>query len=261
MQSEEQPVSDANIPAEASSPVNWPPSFWRLILAAAFTAGVGYLVLKTIHPIFIVPIEIATFPEQSPLWLYQRLDKAQSAVDSRNYSIVFGVIGAIFGASSVVFSFGARAGRAIVVAVVASAAMGVLGANLSNSMFNNMRATSGKDLLVMGVALDGMGQSIVGYSLLWCLIGFGVGLGVGSIRSAGKSLVAGISGLCGGALGAMLYVVMTAQFTIGITMNQALPFSNTSQAIWLSLFTVVIAACIALGSGEKRKKNAPEPMH
>ena len=256
MQSEEQPVSDSNSPTKSNLRGDWPPNFLRLVLGAVFAAGLGYIVLKTMHPIFVVPVEIATFPEQSPLWLYERLDKANFDVDGKNFSIVFGVIGAIFGASCVVFSFGARSVYAIVIAVVASAAMGVVGANLSNWMFNNLRATSGKDLLIMGITLDGMRQTILGYSLLWGLIGLGVGLGIGSVRSVGKSLVAGISGLCGGVLGALLYVFLTAQFSIGTTMNRVFPADNTSQAIWLVLFTVLIAVCIALGSGEKRRKGA-----
>ena len=256
MQSEEQPVSDSNSPTKSNLRRDLPPNFLRLVLGAVFAAGLGYIVLKTMYPIFIVPVEIATFPEQSPLWLYERLDKAKFDVDGKNFSIVFGVIGAIFGASCVVFSFGARSVYAIVIAVVASAAMGVVGANLSNWMFNNLRATSGKDLLIMGITLDGMRQAVLGYSLLWGLIGLGVGLGNGSVRSVGKSLVAGISGLCGGVLGALLYVVLTAQFSIGTTMNQVLPISNRSQAIWLVLFTLVIVVCIALGCGEKRRKVA-----
>ncbi len=254
MQPEVQPASDSNRPTQSNLREDWPPSFLRLVLGAVFAAILGYLVLKTMYPIFVVPVEIATFPEQSPLWLYERLDKAKFEVDGKNFSVVFGVIGAVFGASCVVFSFGARSVKAIVIAVLGSAAMGVLGANLSNWMFNHLRETSGKDLLIMGIALDGMKQSILGYSLLWGLIGLSVGLGIGSGRGVGKSLVAGISGLCGGTLAAMLYVVLTAQFSIGTTMNRVLPVGNTTQAIWLVLFTVVVAACIALGSGEKKLK-------
>ncbi len=256
MQSEEKSVSDLNSPTQSNLGGHWPPSFLRLVLAALFAAGLGYIVLKTMYPIFIVPEEIANVPEAGPSWIYERLDKARVEVDGKNFSIVFGVIGAVFGASCVVFSFGARSVKAIIVAVVGSAAMGVLGANLSNWMFNNLRESNGKDLLIMGIKLDSMWQTTIGYSLLWGLIGLGVGLGTGSVRSVGKSLIGGISGLCGGVLGAMLYVVLTAQFSIGTTMNRVIPDSDTSQAIWLVLFPVVIAVCIALGSGEKRRKGA-----
>ena len=256
MQSEEQPVSDSNSPHKSNLLGVWPPSLLRILLGAVLAAGLGYVVLKTMYPIFVVPVEIATFPEQSPLWMYERLEKVKSEVDGKNYSVVFGILGAIFGASCVVFSFGARSVKAIFIALVGAAAMGVVGAYLSNWMFYNMRATSGKDALIMGIALDGMKQSIIGYSLLWGLIGLGVGLGIGSVRGVGKSLVAGISGLCGGILAAMIYVVLTAQFSIGTTMNQVAPNGNLSQAIWLALFTVVIVVCIALGSGEKRRKGA-----
>lgn len=256
MQPDDEPVSDSSSPAHSHLREVWPPSFLRLVLGAVFAAGLGYVVLKTMYPIFVVPIEIAVFPEQSPLWLYERLDKANFEYDGKNYSLVFGVIGAIFGASCVVFCFGARSVKAVVIAVVVSAALGVVGANLSNSIFAHLRATDGNDMLIMGITLDSMKQAILGYSFLWGLIGLGVGLGIGSVRGVGKALVAGISGLCGGVLAAMLYVVVTAQFAIGTIMNRVLPHSNTSQAIWLVLFTVVIAVCIALGSGEKRQKAA-----
>ena len=254
MQSDEQPVSDLNGPTQSSLRETWPPNLLRLSLGAVVAAGLGYIILKAMHPVFVVPIEISVFPEQSPQWLYDRLDKANFEYDGKNYSIVFGIIGAILGASCVLFSFGARSVKTIVIAVVASSALGVLGANLSNLMFYRLRAISGQDMLVMGVSLDGMKQSILGYALLWGPIGLGVGIGIGSIRGFGKSLIAGISGLCGGVLGAMLYVILTAQFSVGTTMNRLLPYSNTSQAIWLLLFSVTIAVCIGLGSGERRRK-------
>ena len=256
MRPEEQPVSDSDSPTQSNPREVWPPSFMRLVLGAVVAAGLGYVVLKTVYPTFVVPIDIAVFPEQSPLWMYERLDKAKYEVDGKNFSILFGVIGAILGASCAGFSFGARSVKAIVIAAVGAAALGVLGANLSNWMFDNMRVNSGKDMHMMGITLDSMGQAILGYALLWGLIGLGVGVGIGSVRGVGKSLVAGIAGLCGGALGAMLYVVLTAQFAIGTTMDRVLPYSNTGQAFWLGLFPIVIAVCIALGSGEKRRKTA-----
>jgi hypothetical protein len=254
MKSDEQLVSNS----VAATPTNlygdWPPNLLRLVLGAMIGAVLGFIVLKTTYPIFEVSYEIRTFPEQSPAWLYERLDKAQYEVDGKNFAVVFGITGALLGASCAVLAFGARSIRAILIAVLGAAALGVLGAILSNWMFNNMRVNSGKDAVILGIALDGMKQSIVGYSLLWGLIGLGVGLGIGAIRGVGKSLVAGISGLCGGVLGAMVFVIVTAQISIGTTMNAVVPFSTTSQAIWFVVFPITISICIALGSGEKRQK-------
>ena len=256
MQSDEQPVSDSNRPNKSSGIGDWPPSLFRLVLGAGFAAILSFIVLKTMVPIFVVPIEIATLPEQAPISVYQRYEKALYEVDSKNFSIVFGVIGAILGASCVAFTFGTRAFKAIAIAVIGAGGLGAAGAFLSNWMFNNMRVNSGKNAVILGVSLDGMTQSIVGYSLLWGMIGLGVGIGIGSTRSVLKSLVAGISGFCGGVLGAILYVIMTAQISIGTVMNQVYPLGDTSLAVWLVLFTVSVAVCIALGSGEKRPKKA-----
>lgn len=254
MQTEVQPVSDANISTKLDSSADWPPSLMRLVLGAVITAVLGYIVLKTIYPIFEVPAELANVHEQSPPEVYEKLDKAKYGVDGKNFSIVFGVIGAIFGASCVLLAFGARSVKAIIVAVIGTAAMGILGVNMSNWMFNHLRAAQGKDVVIMGITLDGMKQPIVGYALLWGLIGLGVGLGVGFRRSSAKSLVSGISGLFGGILAAMLYVILTAQFSRGANMNRVFPLDEPGQAIWLVLFTTVTAICIALGSGEKRPK-------
>ncbi len=256
MQSTEQPAQDSSERNSSDSVRDWPPKMSRLVLGALVAAGLGYIVLQTLFPIFVVPLEIATFPEQSPAWMYERLDKANVEVDAKNYSVVFGILGAVFGASCCVFSYGMRAIWSVIIAGIASGLLGVAGAHLSNWLFSTMRANSGNDVPIMGIALDGMKLSIVGYSLLWGLIGLGVGCGIGSARGFGKSLVAGISGLVGGILGAMLYVILTAQFSIGTVMNQVAPISGVSQAIWLGLFTVVIAVTIALGCGEKRPKNA-----
>lgn len=254
MQPEEQGVNDSNSAADSTIQVAWPPSLMRLILGALLTAGLGFAVLKTLYPIFEVPEELVNFPEQSPRWMYERLDKAKSQVDGKNFMLVFGIVGAIFGASSVALAFGARAIKAMVLAIVGAAALGVLGAFLSNWMFNNLRETSGKELLIMGIGIDSMKQTIIGYALLWGLIGLGVGVGIGSARGASKLVAAGISGLCGGVLGAMLYVILIAQLSAGTMMNQVIPYTNSSQAIWLTLFTLAISTCIVLGTGEKKPK-------
>ncbi len=256
MQSDEQPVRDSNRPNKSIGIGDWPPSLFRLVLGAVIAAILSFIVLKTMYPIFVVPVEIATLPEQSPIWIYERYEKASYEVDGKNFSILFGVIGAILGASCVVFSFGARSFKSIVIAAIGAGGLGAAGAFMSNWMFNNMRVNSGKNAMIMGISLDGMTQSIIGYSLLWGLIGLGVGVGIGSNRNVVKSLVAGISGFCGGVLGAILYVFLTAQISIGTVMNQVYPLGDTSQAVWLALFTVVVAICIALGSGEKKRKGA-----
>ena len=254
MQSEEQSVNDSNSATDSKTQVAWPPNLLRLVLGALLTAGLGFAVLKTLYPVFVVPEELVNFPEQSPRWMYERLDKAKSQVDGKNFMLVFGIVGAIFGASSVAFAFGARAVKSMILAVVGAAALGVLGAFLSNWMFNNLRETSGKELVIMGIGIDAMKQTIIGYGLLWGLIGLGVGVGIGSARGISKLAVAGISGLCGGVLGAMLYVILTAQLSAGTMMNQVIPYTNASQAIWLAIFPLAIATCIALGTGEKKTK-------
>ncbi len=54
----------------------------------------------------------------------------------------------------------------------------------------------------------------------------------------------------------MMYVVLTMQFSIGTTMNRAFPTDNIRLAVWMLLFHVAIAACIALGLGERKPKAA-----
>ncbi len=240
----------------SQSLIAWPPSVLRLLIGAAITAGLGYLIVQTLYGLFVVPEEIVNFPEQSPRWMYERLDIVKNQVEEKNLMLIFGIVGAIFGVSSVLLSFGARAGKALIIALLASAALGILGAAMSNEMFHRIRATSGKDVVLMGITLDAMKQAIVGYALLWGLIGLGTGVGIGSVRGAGKALVAGISGLLGGVLGAMLYVILTAQFMVGVTMNRVLPYNLSGQAMWLALFLLVVALCIGLGTGEKRPRQA-----
>jgi hypothetical protein len=224
-------------------------------VGAVIAAALSFVVLKTMYPIFVLPEDIAKVPEQAPIEVYQKHDKAQYELDGKNYSIAFGIAGAIFGVCSVLFTFGPKSIKALTVAFVCAGGLGAVGAFLSNWMFNNMRATSGRSGTLMGIPMDSL-QSIAGYSLVWSFIGLGVGLGIGAARGFSKSLVAGISGFVGGALAAMLYVIFTSQFFRQITMNQVIPYGDVSQAIWLVVFAVVVAACIALGSGEKQKKSS-----
>ncbi len=254
MQSDAKSTSDSSQPIPIGGSANWPPSIVRLVVGALVAAGLSFLVLKTLFPTFVVPTEILAVPEQGPTWVYERLEKAKYEVDGKNFALVFGISGALLGVCCVLFAFGAKSIKAILVGAVASGGFGVLGAFLSNWMFNTMRLNSGKSTILLGISLDGMAQSILGYALLWSFIGLGVGLGIGAVRSIGKSVIAGVSGFVGGALGAMLYVILTSQISIGTVMNQVLPTGTVPQVIWLVFFMLVIAGCIALGSGEKRPK-------
>jgi hypothetical protein len=260
MQSEEQPVSDSSHPVKSNGGVNWPPSVFRIVLGAVIAACLSFIVLKTMYPIFEVPVEILSVPEQGPSWVYERLDNARYEVDGKNFAVVFGASGAILGVCCVLFSFGAKSFKAIAIAAIGTGCLGVTGAFLSNWMFNNMRLNSGKNSIIMGIPLDGMTQSIIGYSLLWSFIGLGVGVAIGAVRGFGKSLVAGVSGFVGGVLAAMIYVILIGQISIGTTMNRVLPDGNVGQAIWLLMFMVVVTVCIALGSGDKRPKNSAQKI-
>ncbi len=250
-------ASDSTSPNHSNLRPDWPPRISKLILGAVVAAGISFIIMKTAYPIFEVPPEIAFVPETAPIEAQWKLEETEFIVDGKNFSVFFAVIAAILAVSCVVFAFGARSISVIVIAALVSAVLGCLGANLSNWMFTNLRLTSGTDLLIMGITLDGVRQTIVGFASLWCLIGLGVGIGVGAMHSVSKSVVAAIAGFCGGALAAMMYVVLTMQLSIGTTINRVFPTDNNMRfAIWMLLFHVVIAGCIALGLGEKKRKEA-----
>ena len=254
MEPQLQAVESANID-QSMARASWPPSLARMVLGAVIAAVLSFALIKTAYPIFQVPPEIAHIPENAPIEVQWRLEATEYIVDGKNFSILFALIGAMLAASCIVFSFGAKRVSVIVIGVLVSAALGYLGANLSNWMFTNLRLTSAKELIFLGITLDGVKQTIIGFGSLWCFIGLGVGIGVGAMHSFGKSLIAGIAGFSGGAVAAMMYVILTMQLSIGTTMNRVFPFDNMRLAIWMLLFQVAIGGCIALGLGEKKRKD------
>lgn len=248
-------------PANESSNINqskvhthWPPGLGRLVLGSVIAAGLSFALIKAAYPIFLVPPEIARIPENAPIEVQWRLEATEYIVDGKNFSLFFALIGAILAASCIIVSFGAKRVSVILIGVLVAAALGCLGANLSNWMFTNLRLTSAKELTLLGVTLDGVKQTIVGFGSLWCLIGLGVGIGVGAMHSVSKAMVAGIAGFSGGAVAAMMYVVLTMQLSIRTTIDRVFPFDNMQLAIWMLLFPVAIAICIALGLGERKPK-------
>ena len=102
MSSEEKKVSESrnNTPSQemtTSGTANWPPSILRLVAGAMIAAAISFVVLKTMYPIFVLPEDIAKVPEQAPIEVYQKHDKAQYEADGKNYSIVFVIAGSVFG--------------------------------------------------------------------------------------------------------------------------------------------------------------------
>ncbi len=208
------------------------------------------------YPIFVVPDDIAILPDPPPTAAVMKLEAAQYAVDAKNFSVLFGLIGAIFAAACALCAFGTRSISAVALGALSSAILGVVGANFSNWMFTRLRSTSHGDIVVMGITLDSMMQVIIGYGVLWGLIGLGVGIGIGSVKSRSKTVSAGVAGFVGGVLAAMVYVMLVAQVTPNATMSHVFPLDFNSQAIWLLMFMVIIAVTIVLGTGEKRSKVA-----
>ncbi len=94
---------------------------------------------------------------------------------------------------------------------IRAAIFGVVGVNFSNWMFTRLRTTSHADLWVWGIKLDSMFQVILGYGVLWGLIGLGLGLGIGSVANNGQVALGGSGRIRGGLLAAMIYVLLVAQ--------------------------------------------------
>lgn len=232
----------------------WPPSIFKLCIAGLIAGCVGFAIMKFVHPLFILPDELARVPEQAPIEVYQKHDQAQYELDGWNYAILFALAGSLLGGCCVVLCFGFKATKALVSGVVCAGVLGAVGALLSNWMFNNMGQLNGQNATLMGISMDGMTQSIVGYALLWSMIGLGAGIGVGIANGAKKATLAGVSGFIGGILASMVYVIVTAQVSIGTIMNTVVPMGDISQVLWFILFPGLVVLCIGLGSGEKRKK-------
>ncbi len=249
-----QQSSDQSLPASTDSDGVWPPRLGRIVLGALLAGGIGWMILNSVYPIYEVPPEIAILPDPPPTEKVLELEKAQYAVDRQNFSIVFALTGAVLRACCAGFAFGAKALRPLLIAAIAAAALGVVGANLSNELFTKIRLTSGSDRVLLGITLDSMKQTILGYSSLWGLIGLGVGIGVGAFRGGAKMVTAGIAGLAGGLVIAMLYVLIVGQLLPNATMSHVFPPDTSSQVIWFLVFSAGIAATIALGTGEKAKK-------
>ncbi len=57
------------------------------------------------YPLFVVPEDIAILPDPPPTAAVVKLEKAQFAVDAKNFSVLFGLIGAVFGAACVLCTF------------------------------------------------------------------------------------------------------------------------------------------------------------
>ncbi|MFO0942673.1 MAG: hypothetical protein U0930_18200 [Pirellulales bacterium] len=248
-----QVATASNAVEEKKNNDRWPPSIPSLVIAAIITVCLSLTLALFVFPLFSLPADQAKVPEQAPIEVYQKHDQAQHEVDRMNFALLFGLVGAILGGCSTFLCFRPPF-RTLLIAAACGGILGALGGASSNEMFFNMRQTSGQSSSFLGISLDGMTQSIIGYALVWSMVGLGVGIGVGITKSAGKAVIAGISGFIGGILASMVFVITTAQISIGTTMNTVIPLGTVAQICWFLNFAILVVACIGLGSGEKRKK-------
>ncbi len=253
MSTAQQPSGQPHLGSSGADGI-WPPRLGRIVFGALLAGGIGWVILKSVYPIFEVPPEMAILPNPPPTEKIIELEKVQYAIDGQNFSIVFGLTGAVLGAYCAVFAFVAKGLRPLLIAAIAAGALGVVGANLSNEIFTRIRLTSGSDRVLLGITFDAMKQAILGYASLWGLIGLGVGVGVGSFRGGAEMVTSGIAGLAGGFVTAMLYVLGVGQLSPNESMSHVFPLGSSSQVIWFLVFCMGIAAAIALGSGENAKR-------
>ena len=251
MQAEQSQPAESLVSAPSPSR-DWPPSAPRLLLGALIGSALGFAVLQTLYPIYVVPPELANLPDPPPTAAVEKLEAALRAVDLKNFSIVFSAIGLLLGASYALCAFGLRCPRRLIMTSVLGAVSCVAGALICNSIISKMRSSGGDDMLLFGFTLDILKQTILSQACLWGLTGLGIGIGLApSIKAA---LTAGISGLVGGMLSAMLYVVGVAFFLPIVGGYHAFPVTPTQQIAWLAFNACTIGLTIALGTGERARK-------
>ena len=248
-------LSTENSDSPNSKPIDWPPALGRLLLGAVVGSVLGWLTLSVTYPIFVVPPEIAILPDPPPKASVEKLEAALFVVNSKNFAISFSLIGLLIGVTSAFFTYGFRYPGRIVCSGLLGAIFCVIGILICNVFITRARASGGNDIILLGITLDDLKQTILSQACMWGLTGLGIGLGLG--RNLKTSIVAGISGLVGGALAAMLYGVGMAVIAPNAGTFLPFPEAKFDRAIWMVFAAAIIALTIGMGTGERAKKAKP----
>jgi F0F1-type ATP synthase assembly protein I len=244
-------------PKTSDSPTMWPPRLVRLVPGALVGAFLGWAIFRLAFPLFTIPENVAILPDPPPIAAIEKLEAYQFDVDNKNYGIAFAITGALIALFSTASSFGVKRPFRMIVPVLLGASMGALGAVLCNIVTTKTRAVGGNDVIWLGVKLDSMGQALLAQVFLWGLIGLATGIAVGLTgKGLSGAIKAGISGLLGGALGAVLFLVVSATLHPTSSSNYVV-LKSTAEQIGLTLAaTISISVAICLGTGERKPKNA-----
>ena len=232
----------------------WQPSVVRLVCGGLVGSLIGLAIYKGIYPIFSVPFEVSNVPSPTPAPALEKLEAYQFRVDCQNYSIVFGLTGLAVGFVCALLALKDQV-KGMILAGALGGIFSAIGGFQAATFVKTIRQTGAGDIVIMGITLDSMVQSILAQAAIWGLMGLGVGTGIG-IAGGGlmTGIKAGISGFVGGVFAAAAFIIFSAFAFPASSSSYVVPLALVEQVIMMVLGGICIGGAIGIGFRQRVEK-------
>lgn len=235
------------MPNTNTSPVAWRPSPIIGLLSCLIGAGLAYLVINQVHPIF--PME--DLPEMGPYpsaELVAQYTAAEYAFQSSNSAMNCAILGAIVG---VLVGLLTASNRVVggLIGALAGALAGGLGGYLGGIFAASAIVRAGEQSLW---------QSVGFLSIAWGLIGIAVCGGMASIHSKSQIPSALIIGTIAGILGALAYNMIASILYPMSNLVLITPLTSGERLAWALSFGTMLGIGIGIGFRQAKSNVATD---
>jgi hypothetical protein len=220
---------------------------WVGLVMALVAAGVMWVVMQKVHPVFHVPAEFHAAMGAGAA-VFERNRREQDRVDRKHAMLYVGGLGMFVGAA---LGLGEGILRRSWLTPVSAAVLGALGGAAGGWL----------GCLVHEYVRKHVGQAelmhTIGAQLLLAVpLGLGVGCGLGlATRSAGGVVRAAFAGAAAGVLAGVVYPVIVSIVLPGASTDALLPEEGSSRMLWLGIIAGLIGVIVPV-AGRRRAANA-----
>ncbi|HUP82135.1 MAG TPA: hypothetical protein VM260_26520, partial [Pirellula sp.] len=220
-------------------------SIWFFLFSALLASFISGLIVAQIDPLFPMPDEFKTLSGRPTSEYMSRYKIAFNKTYSWNYATDFAILGASIGFAT--GAFGALTNRiaVLMVASVFGALAGALGGFLLGLASGYcIHENHSETILLLGVVIEPMIQTVALHCFAMILIGIGVCVSWTAMVLGPRSILKGIEGgVAGGLLAGITYSVAAATFFPGSSSFLFVPVPHSEIILW----SMLSGLCVALG--------------
>jgi hypothetical protein len=215
------------------------------MILALVAGAVGWGIIESIHPLFLVPEEFHITAMGAPLEDILKLQAATERTDRKNAIVYFALLGGLI-AGGIILSQ-----RSVLAVAIATPLGAVLGAAAG------WGAHAGHLWRIPQGGQADMNETVAVHMIALACLGLAVGLACGAgRRSLSAAALAALGGLAAGCLAGMAFPIGMSFVMPAVNTTPLIPLEASSRLVWIALSAALLAVIVTVATQGRRRPRA-----